>query len=405
MKNLFKFVVNVNKMHFSSICRFTLFFLSICHSSLASWSPIPPNFPYPPGPPIGWPLRMGPPPGPAPPNFFRPAPLPFPLSDFSGFAPIGFEYPSQEELLQMEREKKQRKERLKAEKSKSIGKRVEDQRYATTTTESNDQRTSTESYSTATNSFEDKTRFDDSKSGMKLTEYDKMREDRIKSFYRPGDLKDKSESKHEESKKPLDVRRKQTVSPNGQVTFITEMLYDIEGGNPFKPTTSPPSASSPFLPPTTDGMYNPTDDPRLTTQTAHPYTTYLPGTIPRPGESNDDRWHLMPTPPTPFRSSSNKQQQYAERGDLRTSSHRVTGSHLHQGHQNHHHSHGHKGSSTNPRGSTSRRDGSNNSIVTETHGLGAAAIAGIVIGSLVSVALLAGEPKDSSRKSLFFSLL
>ena len=208
--------------------------------------------------PIGWPLRMGPPPGPAPPNFFRPpAPLPFPLSDFSGFAPIGFEYPSQEELLQMEREKKQRKERLKAEKSKSIGKRVEDQRYATTTTESNDQRTSTESYSTAANSFEEKTKFDDSKSAVKLTEYDKMKEDRIKSFYRPGDLKDKSESKHEESKRPLDVKRKQTVSPNGQVTFITEMLYDIEGGNPFKPTTSPPSASSPYLPPTTDGMYNP----------------------------------------------------------------------------------------------------------------------------------------------------
>lgn len=373
----------------------SLIVLSLSNFLNASWSPIPPNFPYPPGPPIGWPVRMGPPQGP-PPNFFRqPAPMPFPmpsLSDFSGFSPIGFEYPSQEELLQMEREKKLRKEKQRAEKLKSIGKRNEDQRsnFATTTTDSNDQKTSTESYSTASNSFEDKTRFDDSKNPIKMTDFDKLKEDRIKSFYRPSDLKEGS--KNDGHKKPLDVKRKQTINPNGEVTFITEMLYDIEGGNPFKPTTSPPSASSPYLPPTTDGMYNPTDDPRLMTQTAHPYTTYLPGTLPRPGESDNGRWHLMPTPPTPFRSSSsNKQQQYAEKSD--TISSRVAGSHQYQGHNNHHHRH--RGASSNLKGSsTNRRDGSSKSV-TEAQGLGAAAIAGIVIGSLVSVALLAGNQNFS----------
>lgn len=188
---------------------------------------------------------------------------------------------------------------------------------------------------------------------------------------------DRSDLSDLPTKRPVEVKRQTMTSPNGHLTYITEMLYDVQN-NPFKPTTNPVTTFGPnFLAPSTTDLFT-TDDPRaLLSQTAGPYGTYVP-----PLTSSityeplkEPVWSTpasMPTPPTPFkaltsrtspppppppppskkypRPSSNKNSKLADS----SSSIRATLSKKHE------------------------------------DGLGATAIAGIVIGSLVSVALLAG---------------
>lgn len=221
--------------------------------------------------------------------------------------------------------------------------------------------------------------------------------------------------------KPVDIRRKTMASPNGQVTYITEMLYDVGDGSGNLKVTRPPVPS--FIPAPNEVMqYTPTDDPRG----APPFITIIPpasGVLSRPPEVIPaTEWPTIPTPPTPFRSRSrtmekNEQTEGSER--------RESNSFPNDKNSNNNHQDGRSGSSNfqlqNRHVQTERPNGfrssgssfptsSNKELFEQTkvsstgkektwkgsgEGLGAAAIAGIVIGSLVSITLLAGTTSPS----------
>lgn len=219
--------------------------------------------------------------------------------------------------------------------------------------------------------------------------------------------------------KPVDIRRKTMASPDGQVTYITEMLYDVGDGNGNSKVTRPPVAPS-FIPAPNDVMsFSPTDDPR----TVHPFITLMPpasNVLSRPPEVPSKDWQNMPTPPTPFRSRSrdderrmeDKQTEQTEGSERRESNSFPTTDknnfHIQNRHQTDRSSGFRSTFEPNNRQSFESVKGSAPSVTKEktwkgsSEGLGAAAIAGIVIGSLVSITLLAGELFSSS--TIFFFL-
>lgn len=219
--------------------------------------------------------------------------------------------------------------------------------------------------------------------------------------------------------KPVDIRRKTMASPNGEVTYITEMLYDVGDMNGNQKVTRPPVAPN-YIPAPNDILnYPPTDDPR----TAPPFhITLVPpasGVLSRPPEIPATEWPVMPTPPTPFRarSQTNEKTEQTEGSERRESNSFPTDNNSHRDRsstgnsnfqtQNRHH---HQTSRPNEFRSSSssyapsskqsfdQQAKASSSPTTKektwkgsNEGLGAAAIAGIVIGSLVSITLLAGE--------------
>ena len=237
-------------------------------------------------------------------------------------------------------------------------------------------------------------------------------------------------------KKPVDIKRKTIPMPNGQVTYITEMLYDIEdtdtghGGNHHFKATRPPTVAQ-FLPPTSDDMFPPTENPRQinshSTSSLPPSTTVPSFTLPTATmtststqRSTDRRstesWASLPTPPPPYKMTTLKSM--TSRGttdaglDLTTSGHRrelsttstitsrslrTSASDLPRFRQLDEEAHpSRRLNVTKPTGHRKRfrpdaSDSLDKTWRSETDGLGAAAIAGIVIGSLVSITLLAGE--------------
>lgn len=204
--------------------------------------------------------------------------------------------------------------------------------------------------------------------------------------------------------KPVDIRRKTMAAPNGQVTYITEMLYDVGDGNGNLKMTRPPGAPS-FIPAPNDVLsYAPTDDPRMIT--IIPPAT---GVLSRPPNVPVADWHNMPTPPTPFRSRSrasdkNEQTEGSERRESNSIPTDRSGNrdennnfHAHHRHVQTERPNGYRSSSYGPTNKQSFDLTKASSTTKEKtwkgsgEGLGAAAIAGIVIGSLVSITLLAGN--------------
>lgn len=176
-------------------------------------------------------------------------------------------------------------------------------------------------------------------------------------------------------KKPVDVKRKTMTSPTGEVTYITEMLYDVDDSeHPPTRVTRPPNQPMPFIPPSTEVIYPSTNDPRLQMRS----TTDFP---------------LLPLPPIPFRTETShphhkpSSELRSDGSDRRESNDRnlVYSSQSVVTKQ-----------TTRPmfgfRATPSSKVPERNREKTwkENTGLGAAAIAGIVIGSLVSITLLAG---------------
>lgn len=208
--------------------------------------------------------------------------------------------------------------------------------------------------------------------------------------------------------KPVDIRRKTMSSPNGQVTYITEMLYDVGDGNGNLKVTRPPVSS--FIPAPNDVVsYAPTDDPR----TAPPFITIIPpasGVLSRPPEVPVTEWPSMPTPPTPFRSRSrttekNEQTEGSERRESNSFPNDKNSNHDSGGNfptlnrpVQTERPNGFRSNSYTPSSNKQSFDQAkvSSSLKEKTwkgsgEGLGAAAIAGIVIGSLVSITLLAGS--------------
>ncbi|XP_074598720.1 uncharacterized protein LOC141853314 [Brevipalpus obovatus] len=172
---------------------------------------------------------------------------------------------------------------------------------------------------------------------------------------------------------PVEVSRHTITSPNGDMTVVTEMVYK----NPFKPTPIPPVYHAPYLPSSREGIFTPTDDPRLSQSTVpfHGFGLTTSGSssfLPSPPRRQPDRdlatpaWsdqqNILPTPPTPYFGSTVPTRMMSSSRQSRD------------------------------RGSTRRpsrwREESGYSLPEKR--LGPSAIAGIVIGSLVFVALLAG---------------
>ncbi|XP_053203823.1 rho GTPase-activating protein gacF-like isoform X2 [Panonychus citri] len=203
---------------------------------------------------------------------------------------------------------------------------------------------------------------------------------------------------------PVEVSRHTITSPNGDMTVVTEMVYK----NPYKPTPLPAYSHPPYLPSSRDGLYSPTDDPRLLHHQPSPLSpstpslpppstpsldtfglgrtaTYLPP--PRSSRNRDimstTPWtnglgRVLPTPPTPFISSTLP----TRTSPVTQSSNKSPTKQLTNNNQN---------SSLNKK---SFKQSESNSI-SKRHeiserSLSAAAIAGIIIGSLVFLALLAG---------------
>lgn len=198
---------------------------------------------------------------------------------------------------------------------------------------------------------------------------------------------------------PVEVKRQTLASPNGQLTYITEMLYDA---NPFKnnvganmPTTFPPT----FLEPSTELMFNhPSTESSRMANLANPYGTYVPplasSTMPM---DSFQHWpagvNFLPTPPPPFKSLHNGHR-INHGGHNGLKSHVDRAANLSRKYVKAKVTHT-KDDGGDKRGASSNMVGKKNSIVANSEpGLGAAAIAGIVIGSLVSVALLAGTTQS-----------
>lgn len=232
-------------------------------------------------------------------------------------------------------------------------------------------------------------------------------------------------------KKPLDIKRKTIPMPNGQVTYITEMLYDIEDPDSghSKGTRAPTVAQ--FLPPSSDDVFPPTENPaQINTHSASsipPSTTVVSFTMPvtaLPSASSlahsSDRRSTessasLPTPPTPYRMTTGRSTyrsstpNFATRRESSTISTITTRSHRSEAPSLPRHAdeetpqsrrynvtrsyNSNSGtSSTGARRVRMRSESIDRKTwATESDGLGAAAIAGIVIGSLVSITLLAGE--------------
>lgn len=235
-------------------------------------------------------------------------------------------------------------------------------------------------------------------------------------------------------KKPVDIKRKTIPMPNGQVTYITEMLYDIEDdtghGNHFK-ATRPPTVAQ-FLPPSNDDIFPPTENPRQinshSTSSLPPSTTVPSFTLPSTtmagtttGRSTDrttdrrstESWASLPTPPPPYKMTTIRSSSTTRGSNddsttrrelsttstitsrsLRTSTSTSEYPRFRQLDEEAHQSRRHNVTKSNGHKRRFRPDASDSMDKTwrsETDGLGAAAIAGIVIGSLVSITLLAGK--------------
>ena len=200
---------------------------------------------------------------------------------------------------------------------------------------------------------------------------------------------------------PIEVTSYSVKSPDGAVTQVTEMLYDVEN-NPFRTPTPPPMVSpywrpsTPLIKSITESVV--TESPYLknsfsesetdSTLKSQPINTavtaqfndmttspYISFTSQRNTMDPFPIFTLEPTlPPTPprLRSSVAPSDYYTRRTRKRLSTQR-------------------------PSSTTSR-----NSARESKPGLSGAAIAGIVIGSMVSIMLLAG---NSINRSCLFILL
>jgi hypothetical protein len=223
-------------------------------------------------------------------------------------------------------------------------------------------------------------------------------------------------------KKPVGIRKKTLSSPNGQVTYITEMLYDVEDNSNHgnNRVTRPPSQNpaSPFIPASTDVLLPPTDDPVRST---HPYPYPISieeSTGVRKASTTESitEWPSLPTPPTHYQTQQSSSGLRDRSGNMKTdrvvqaagsdrresnlfnseelparttsSFNTQSMSNVHK-HQTTRAMPGLRSSSATARmyeGSMTR----DKTWKEAKEGLGAAAIAGIVIGSLVSITLLAG---------------
>lgn len=218
-------------------------------------------------------------------------------------------------------------------------------------------------------------------------------------------------------KKPVGIRKKTVASPNGQVTYITEMLYDVEDhSQPFNRVTRPPSSMppSPYIPPSTDVLMPPTDDPIRST---HPYSYPISvressGLRKASTTESATEWPGLPTPPTNYQTLSGLRDRSGNfkdstKNDKLASLVQASGSDRRE--SNLFNDDHHVGSSFNTQPmanlpvnkhpttrpmfglrSSSRMFEGSKTWKESKEGLGAAAIAGIVIGSLVSITLLAG---------------
>ncbi len=191
-------------------------------------------------------------------------------------------------------------------------------------------------------------------------------------------------------KMPIEITSYEMQTPDGAVTQVTEMLYDVPN-NPFKIPTSTPIVS-PILPPSTEAVITATEDPRVT-QTPYldkGYTETEAGSVPIPpldsavtpkvdsitispikiwtsqrSTTNTPvtTWtsqRSLPTPPPRLKLPTAPSESGTRKLRKRISTQ--------------------KPSTTTIRNITNERES----------GLSGAAIAGIVIGSMVSVMLLAG---------------
>jgi len=224
-------------------------------------------------------------------------------------------------------------------------------------------------------------------------------------------------------KRPVGIKKKTLTSPDGQVTYITEMLYDVEDVNPTDTrVTRPPSSlpPTPYIPSSTDVLLPPTDDPVKATN-AYKYPISSPPDSHsrfKTTETPSD-WPSLPTPPTHFHHqhspSSTTIASLRDRSgkDKGGALHVPAGSDRRESFNDQRDASSHTtasfntqaiGPPNNHRHSTRPMTGvrSTSKMFGETRhekvqektwkdSLGAAAIAGIVIGSLVSVSLLAGK--------------
>ena len=194
------------------------------------------------------------------------------------------------------------------------------------------------------------------------------------------------------TKRPLEVKRQTMTSPSGHLTYITEMLYEA---NPFKPTPNPtvfPTTN--FMGQSTGGeLYAPTHDPRLQQAMNHNLanhygTHYVPPLTGNPMDTS--LWSTpvtlgsMPTPPTPYKDHKlDHDRRHPPPSQQQSSSSSPPPPAKKYSRPNTSRDNKLADSSSSIRSTLSRASAAD-------EGLGATAIAGIVIGSLVSVALLAG---------------
>ena len=224
------------------------------------------------------------------------------------------------------------------------------------------------------------------------------------------------------AKKPVGIRKKTVTSPNGQVTYITEMLYDVEDNPHASRATRPPvPPPAPYIPPSTDVLLPPTDNPLRTTY-PYPYPISAPTDTTGNKKTTESvtEWPSLPTPPTSYQSHPStglrdRSGNFKENNSERLASIvQAAGSDRRESNVFNDQQSRSTSFSTHPlsinsavnkqttkpmfgvRASTARIYEGISSTKDKTwkeakEGLGAAAIAGIVIGSLVSITLLAGK--------------
>lgn len=199
------------------------------------------------------------------------------------------------------------------------------------------------------------------------------------------------EPSHGAPKMPIEITSYTMHSPDGQVTAVTEMLYDLSTREPATPpligAISRPPFNGAFIPPSTDVLISSTVDPReLTTpftpvfhgageKSVRASAPFDPPTTSSIYFDNVNSMNSMkpittwstqrhiPTPPTPFKITTPPSPSFPS--SIATKRYRK-------------------------KLNTPKPSESSNGLKESDTGLSAAAIAGIVIGSLVSVALLAG---------------